>query len=176
MKRWFLSIITLFFCAAFAFAQPGPPGQGQNPDGTNSGPGQLPEALSIQGTLAFVNGQIAVTSGETTYYVWGLDRLFGFVDGLKEGASVKLDGYAADIPIAPEYKFFFTEKLTFNGKEYGGLLPGRRVGQGFRGRPGMPGFPHEFPPPGGMTRDRRHMRRQSPQHQRHYFDRRREND
>ncbi|MDR1411484.1 MAG: hypothetical protein LBI91_04695, partial [Spirochaetaceae bacterium] len=106
MKRWFLPIITLLFCTAFAFAQADPRTQGQPPGETNFGPGQLPQELSIQGTLGLVNGQIAVISGETTYYVRGLDRLFGFVDGLKEGAPVKLDGYAADIPIAPEYKFF----------------------------------------------------------------------
>ncbi|MDR0451823.1 MAG: hypothetical protein LBH15_02125, partial [Treponema sp.] len=123
MKRWFLPVIALLFCTALAFAQAGPRGQEQPP-------GQLPEPLVIEGTLGFVNGQIAVESRGTTYYVRGLDRLFGFVDGLKEGAPVKLEGYAADISIAPEYKFFLAEKLTFNGKEYGDLLPGRHMAQG----------------------------------------------
>jgi hypothetical protein len=149
MKRWFLSIFALLFSAAIAFTQTGPQNQGRLPPGPNSGPGQSLNAAAIQGTLSFVNGQIAVKSGEITYYVRGLDRLFGFVDGLKEGAAVTLEGYAAEIPVAPEYRYFLAEKLSFNGREYAGLLSGRRMehassdGPGFSGGPGLP-------PPGGM--------------------------
>ena len=110
--------------------------------------------------MSFVNGQIAVKNGEITYYVRGLDRLFGFVDGLKEGVAVTLEGYAGDIPVAPEYKYFLTEKLNFNGKEYAGLLPGRRMGHAFSGGPG-------FPPPGRMP-ERRHLRRLPPSYQNYY--------
>jgi hypothetical protein len=159
MKRYFLPIIILLFSAALAVAQTGPQNQGQFPPGRNYGPGQSLKAVSIQGTLSFVNGQIAVKSGEITYYVRGLDRLFGFVDGLKEGVAVTLEGYAGDIPVAPEYKYFLAEKLTFNGKEYAGLLPGRRMGHAFSGGPG---FPQDFSPPGGMMHNRRHLRRLPP--------------
>jgi hypothetical protein len=105
-----------------------------------------------------------------------LDRLFGFVDGLKEGAPVKLDGYAADIPIAPEYKFFLVEKLTLNGKEYGGLLSGRHMARGFSGGMGGGGFPRGFPPPDAMMRDRRQMPRPQAPHRYYYYDRRRDKD
>jgi hypothetical protein len=57
------------------------------------------------GTLNFINGQIAVKNGETTYYVRGLGRLFGFVEGLKEGSTVTLEGYAEEIPITTGYRF-----------------------------------------------------------------------
>jgi hypothetical protein len=182
MKRCFPPIIALLLSAALAFAQTEDPrNQGRFPPGPGFGPGpnfspeQLQGKVTIQGALSFVNGRIAVKSGETTYYVQGLDRLFGFVDGLKEGAAVTLEGYAEEIPLAPEYRFFFTEKLVFNGREYaglrpGGLLPGsprehafsagnppKMPGgppQGNLGNPGFPSFPG-FPPSGGMTRDRR---------------------
>ncbi|MDR2052202.1 MAG: hypothetical protein LBP80_02215 [Treponema sp.] len=165
MKRCF-SIITLLFGAVLAFAQAGPGKQGQFLPGTDSGPGQFQNAVTIQGTLGFVNGRIAVKSGETTYYVSGLNRLFGFVDGLKEGAAVALEGYAVEIPAAPEYRYFFTEKLNFNGREYAGLLPARRVELALSGGPG---FPQGSPPPGGTMRERRHQRRPSPPPPPHHF-------
>jgi hypothetical protein len=146
MKKCFLVIISFLFIAGFAFAQTGPQGPGQFPPG----PGQAPAAVTIKGPLSLVNGQIAVKSAGTTYYVRGLQRLIGFVDGLKEGAEVTLEGYAIDIPIAPEYKHFLANKLTLNGKEYADLLPQGRGGCGFSGI--FPG------PPGGMMNDRRRTR------------------
>ncbi|MDR2245808.1 MAG: hypothetical protein LBE17_03880 [Treponema sp.] len=162
MKRCLLSIITLLFSAALAFAQAGHRNQGQFSPGTNPGPGQFQNVATIQGNLSFVNGQIAVKSGETTYYVKGLDRLFGFADGLKEGAAVTLEGYAVEIPSVQEYKYFLTEKLTFNGKDYTDLLPERRMGHAFAGGPGFP------PPAAGMTHNRQHVRRLPPSY---YHDR-----
>ena len=179
MKRCFLPVIALLFSVALVFAQaqpeepqnpgrfpPGPgfgfgPGHGFGP-GFGPGPGQSRDSLTIQGTLSFVNGHIALKSGGTTYYVWGLDRLFGFVDGLKEGAAVTLEGYAEEIPMAPEYRIFLAEKLVFNGREYaslrpGSLLPGRPPEHTLSGKSGGPGFPpasHPFSHSGGMMRDR----------------------
>lgn len=145
MKRCLLPIITLLCGAALVFAQmeepqnPAlfPPGPGFGPvPRPDPGPGQSRDSLTIQGTLSFVNGQIALKSGETTYYVRGLDRLFGFVDGLKEGAAVTLEGYAGEIPLAPEYRLFLAEKLVFNGREYAGIRPGSP----------LPKSPGRFPP------------------------------
>lgn len=91
------------------------------------GPGVGPLALNqtqnlqtvkVDGKLALVNGMIAVQSGGKTYYVGGLNRLIGFIDGLKEGSSVKLEGYALALPGAPEYLHLQVTKLTFNGKDY----------------------------------------------------------
>lgn len=80
---------------------------------------QTQEVTTVDGKLAFVNGMIAVqTRDNKTYYVGGLQRLFGFVDGLKEGAAVKVEGYAVQIPAAPEYLHLMVTKLTFNGKDY----------------------------------------------------------
>jgi hypothetical protein len=163
MKQYFLPAAALIFSAALAFTQPAPQSQGQFPSGPDNGPPQFRKTITtIQGVLDFVNGRVAVKTEETTYYVRGLDRLFGFVDGLKEGAAVTLEGYAVDIPPAPEYKHFLVEKLSLNGREYGGLLSG---GCGFSGSPGG------FPPPGAMMRDRR-----PPARERYYYDWRRDKD
>jgi len=53
-----------------------------------------PEKTSISGVLTIAKGRIAVKSGDTTYYLFGLNRYIGFIDGLKEGASAELEGYA----------------------------------------------------------------------------------
>lgn len=76
------------------------------------------QTVKVEGKLALVNGMIAVQSGGKTYYVGGLNRLIGFIDGLKEGASVKLEGYAFALPGAPEYLHLQVTKLSFNGKDY----------------------------------------------------------
>jgi hypothetical protein len=143
MKRCFLVVISFLFIAGVAFTQPGPQSPGQQPPGPQGQPTQA--TATIKGGLSFVNGQIAVKSAGVTYYVRGLQRLFGFVDGLKEGAEVTLEGYVSDIPVAPEYKRFLVTKLTFNGKEY--ALSQRQEERGFSRMP-------PAPPPGMY--DRRH--------------------
>jgi hypothetical protein len=51
------------------------------------------EPVSVSGTLVLANGFIALKSGDTLYYTGGLERLVGFIDGLKENAQVRLEGY-----------------------------------------------------------------------------------
>jgi len=74
--------------------------------------------VQASGNLAYVNGWIALQSGEKTYYLAGIQRLLGFVDGLKEGATVKVEGYVREMPMAPEYSFLRLTKITVNGKSY----------------------------------------------------------
>jgi hypothetical protein len=59
-----------------------------------------------------------VVSDGTTYYVDGVRRLIGFVDGLKEGAAVKLEGTVKTFHRDSDAQFLQTSKLTFNGKDY----------------------------------------------------------
>jgi hypothetical protein len=81
------------------------------------------ETSTITGKLELINGNIAVKNGDTVYYTVGLDRLIGFVDGLKEGAEVSLEGWSFAASRDLEYRRFLVSKLTFNGKEYSNLLP-----------------------------------------------------
>ena len=108
------------------------------------------QTVKVEGKLALVNGYIAVQSGGKTYYVGGLNRLIGFIDGLKEGASVKLEGYAFALPQAPEYQHLRVTKLTFNGKDYDlSNSFGRGFGaMGAMGPMGMNGY-GQFGGPGG---------------------------
>lgn len=119
---------------------------------------QTATVTKVEGKLALVNGLIAIKSGDKTYYVNGLQRLVGFIDGLKEGASVKVEGYAQALPAAPEYIHLFVTKLTFNGKDYDlSQAPGRGMGRG--GMMGGRGFDGDAGPTqpgmGMMGRGRR---------------------
>jgi hypothetical protein len=85
--------------------------------------GEKAEITAISGILGLSNGRIALQEEDTTYYVLGLDRLIGFIDGLKEGARVALEGYAFTPWEDTDAVLFQVAKLTLNGKEYDGLTP-----------------------------------------------------
>jgi hypothetical protein len=122
-----------------------------------------PEPVTISGNLGITGGMISIESGGTRYYVTGLDRFIGFIDGLKEGAAVTLTGYAFDAPRRPGTKVFRVTELGLNGKTYDLAPPAAE----FRG-PGIGprqwgGFPHggNFSSRGPGSRDRgpgRHRR------------------
>jgi len=74
---------------------------------------------TIKGTLGLSAGRISVVSGNIIYYVRGLERFVGFIDGLKEGAQVSLDGYATAPTIEGQKdRLFYPVTLTLNGKNY----------------------------------------------------------
>ena len=73
------------------------------------------EAVSITGDLQLRNGMICVVDNEQVFYIPNLERLVGFIDGLKEGAKVKVDGYAYG---NQENQYVQPSQLTLNGKSY----------------------------------------------------------
>jgi hypothetical protein len=76
-------------------------------------------AATIKGTLGLSSGILAVKSGNITYYCRGLERYIGFIDGLKDGAQVSIEGYAAAPTIEGQTdRIFYPVKLTINGKDY----------------------------------------------------------
>ncbi|MCL1927481.1 MAG: hypothetical protein FWG07_01630 [Treponema sp.] len=79
-----------------------------------------PEQITVEGTLQLQDGTIAVKSGETVYYVPMLHRYAGFVEGIKEGNRVSIEGYALKNHLRPT-------KLTISGKSYD--FPVKNVGQ-----------------------------------------------
>jgi hypothetical protein len=83
--------------------------------------GECAEAVTVSGNLQLVNGQIAVAQGNKTYYTMGLNRLVGFIDGLKEGAAVTLEGNARAVPLSDGSFVLMVTKLSLNGKEYTNL-------------------------------------------------------
>jgi hypothetical protein len=117
-----------------------------------------PEKSEISGNLEISHGFISVESGGVVYYVMGLHRFFGFIDGLKAGAAVTLEGYARlQQNAAPErgsrqmrefmrqnqnLRFFRVTKLSIGGKDYDlSPLPGM---ENFRHRGPAPGFREEL--------------------------------
>jgi hypothetical protein len=73
--------------------------------------GNVPQLVTVEGTLQLQNGQIVVSSGNTVYYCPVIGRYVGFIDGLKEGSRVTIEGYAVGNVLQPA-------KLTASGKSY----------------------------------------------------------
>jgi hypothetical protein len=114
MKKNFIFVI-LALCAAGLFAQPA-----QRPRPRNAPPeqpGRELQTASVSGPLSIINGRIAVQSDGTVFYAAGIQRFVGFIDGLKEGAQVTLDGYVRGLR-EESAKMLFVTKLTLNGKSY----------------------------------------------------------
>jgi hypothetical protein len=70
-----------------------------------------PQTVTISGTLQLQNGQIVVASGSNTYFVPSLIRYVGFIEGLKEGAQISVEGYAWGNYLHPA-------KVIISGKTY----------------------------------------------------------
>lgn len=129
MKKALLTGLIVLVSVGSLFAQGRGPGNGMGLGREEA------QTIEVEGTLAVVNGMIALKAKDTTYYVRGFQHLVGFIDGLKEGAKVKVSGSVAKLPLAPEYAFLRADKLVFNGKEYD-LERAGRMGFG-RGEPDM---------------------------------------
>jgi hypothetical protein len=67
--------------------------------------------VTIEGVLKLEKGIVAVASGDSVYYVPILSRYIGFIEGLKEGTKVSVEGSKINDFIRPV-------KVTINGKSY----------------------------------------------------------
>jgi len=81
------------------------------------------KTVTIEGTLQLEKGSIVLKSGEKSYFVPLLTRYAGFIEGLKEGAKVSVEGFEAR-------NFIMPKKATIAGKEYNFLADGRGPGFG----------------------------------------------
>ena len=72
-----------------------------------------PETVTIDGTLQLEKGFVAVSAAgeDSVYLVPKLTRYIGFIDGLKEGTKVSVEGFKFNKVIQPT-------KVTINGKSY----------------------------------------------------------
>ncbi|MDR3139964.1 MAG: hypothetical protein LBT95_09900, partial [Treponema sp.] len=94
MKRRICLMVTAVLIAGTLTAQAwGPPGPwGPGMPGLRQNRNEAPETVTVQGNLGFSKGYISLEQDNVTYYILGLDKLIGFVEGLKEGAPVTLEG------------------------------------------------------------------------------------
>ena len=120
-----------FTLTAAVFAQRGGSADPELRRNRNSRP--QTETVTISGSMIVAHGFPAIKSGDITYIIGGINRLVGFVDGIKEGAQVTIDGMAVSIQRDGNLKFLRPSKLTLSGKTYDLALPGqglRNFGQG----------------------------------------------
>jgi hypothetical protein len=136
MKRIIFLALCVLAAAAAVSAQTG------NRPVPDAGRGFTPPAQeTISGNLGISGGMISLESGGGLYYVAGLNRFIGFIDGLKEGAAVSLTGYAFDSPRLSGAKVFRAIELRLNGKSYELAPPAgefRRMENGPRAWGGFP--------------------------------------
>jgi hypothetical protein len=115
MKRNVLCVLLALGAVTLASAQGrdrgrmGYPGMGQP---------VAAEKVTVTGNLTIAQGMLAVKGNDITYLASGLQRFVGFIDSLKDGAQVTLEGYAMATPNDAKTKFLRTSKLTINGKDY----------------------------------------------------------
>ncbi len=106
--------------SAQGFSGYGPgPGRGPGFEPMARSQANLPTAPvieTIEGKLELVNGSPAIKDGALTYYVRLPGMLYGFIDGFKEGAQVKLEGYKFAIPSVKDSFVFHVEKLTLGSR------------------------------------------------------------
>ena len=160
MKRNILLVVLILGFVVLATAQD----RETNRDRRNW---QAPEPVTISGSMVVVRGGPALKSGDVTYYVSGITRLIGFVDGLKEGAQVTVEGVVIPVPRNEDFKFIRASKLTLGGKTYDiePLIQGRDLNRmmgpmGPWGNPGPHG-PQRYPWPNPQ---RPNPQRPYPQH------------
>ncbi len=131
MKKALVVVAIAFLVVGVAAAQPF--GMWNQPQGTLPGRGQIQAApygrmgslpaatvdvedISLEGTLELVDARVAIKKDDKTYFVMIPSRLFGFVDGLKEGASVKIEGYSRALPNVENSYVVHVNTLDVNGK------------------------------------------------------------
>jgi hypothetical protein len=81
---------------------------------------QAPEqvAKKVTGAMTISNGIAAIKSDGITYLFPGLLRYAGFIEGLKEGAAVTVEGIARVNHRDAKSMIILTNKLTIGSKEY----------------------------------------------------------
>ena len=114
MKRIVLCVLLAVGITALAAAQ-GRDRWGWGYPGVQSIP---VEQVSVTGNLTIIQGSLAVKSGDATYFVPGLMRYVGFIDSLKDGAQVRLEGSAVAVSEDAKTKKLSASKLTIGGKDY----------------------------------------------------------
>ena len=128
MKRIVVFILLVAGLVAMLSAQDGSR-RGRAPTERSFSRSSSRETVTISGTMVVANGMPALKSGDDTYFIGGVSSLIGFVDGLKEGAQVTVEGTVITIPGRNSLKYLNGSKLTLNGKSYD-LTPSLGMGMG----------------------------------------------
>ena len=128
MKRKALLILFVFGLAVMTWAQGWGRG-GDRPNHPNQPQRQAAEAVTVSGSLIVAHGMPALRSGDKTYLLGRVTRLAGFVDGLREGAQVTVEGSAVTSRRDDNLKFLNPARLTLDGKSYDMTSPASSFGR-----------------------------------------------
>jgi hypothetical protein len=123
MKQKIIVIVLLIIIAAMAAAQGWGRGGWQNWGDRPQLRTPVAETVTVSGSLVISHGMPAIKSGNVTYLVGGITRFTGFIEGLKEGAQVTIEGLAFAISQDTTIKHLRPSKLTLSGKTYELSLP-----------------------------------------------------
>jgi len=122
------------------------------------------EAVTISGTLAIAHGMPAIKSGDSIYLVGRLSRLTGFIDDLREGAQVTVEGSAVTSRRDSNLRLLNPSRLTLGGRSHDLSSPARAFG--FDRQFGAPqGSARQFGAPQGSARQFN-----APRHRQQRFD------
>jgi len=141
MKRILMVTLLALSATLMVFAQGADRrDMGNRGNGTQRVP---PVQTTVTGNLTVVNGMVAIKDGDTTYVIPGLLRYVGFIDGLKDGAQVKVEGTVRSRQADDKIKRLLAGKLTIGSKEYQlGDPSGKNRMHNNRQRPKQPGQPN----------------------------------
>jgi hypothetical protein len=89
------------------------------------------KTVTVDGALRLENGIIALGSGDNVYYVPMLMRYVGFIDGLKEGANVSVEGYAFNRMLHPVKVTVSGKAYEFSAENRGRMFGGNGFGPGY---------------------------------------------
>jgi len=118
MKRITLLVLLAVCAFAAAHSQNTTRQAPSNRQKVNQTPSSTPEKITVRGNLAVTQDMIAVISGNTTFLVPELKKYSGFIDDLKDGAPVTIEGSALNNPDDSKVKTIIPDKMTLAGKEY----------------------------------------------------------
>ncbi|GHT61719.1 hypothetical protein FACS1894109_20450 [Spirochaetia bacterium] len=119
MKRIVIFVILVFSVFGLIFAQTSYGNVWQYPDTqyNNIVPG--PSRVIVSGILGISRGMITLTDRNgVVWYITGLDRYIGFINGLDIGKRAELEGYAPAAPDSSQERFFQVTKLRLDGMDY----------------------------------------------------------
>jgi hypothetical protein len=176
MKRIAVLSLGLLLLGLVLYAQEGNPLQQNKRRYHGADERAAAEKLSLDGTLGLSRGIIVLKSGEETWYVPGLLRYAGFIDGLKEGAAVTLEGWGRRNPRIDEAAgFLMVSKLSLDGKDYEvgpaepslSQGPGEGRGPGYREGRELPEF-RGWERRGGPMMNPRRRPKHPPEIRRHF--------
>ena len=85
------------------------------------------ETIRVEGTLQMQNGHIVLSTGTAVYFIPGLMRYIGFIEGLREGTRISAEGFVSG-------NFLQAIKLIIGGREYN-LTANNQTPGGFMGGP-----------------------------------------